>query len=95
MSTILKKSKNWEEKLQIFIAHVHSTQMEISENDQKNICTSIYNRLIAARNYDISSLTQIKSPITLIKPTTPSLVTIEDYGLSKVLFTFTINKLYF
>ncbi|XP_011503082.1 PREDICTED: fatty acid synthase-like [Ceratosolen solmsi marchali] len=82
MNVNLKKSKNWEEKLQVFTAHVHND--DISENDQKDICTSIYNRLVAARNYDISRLSRIKAPMILLKPSTPSLVTTENYGLSKV-----------
>ena len=59
--------------------------MTMSLENQKLVCTAIYQRLLALEDYDLDNLKPIRSPIILIKPTMPSVRNLpEDYGLSKV-----------
>lgn len=57
----------------------------MSTENQKLICSTIYNHIIAIQDYDISSLPRLKSRITLLKPTLTTMhFTEEDCGLQKV-----------
>lgn len=81
----LEKCSNWEDKLQLFKKLCPPEQLGLTEEFQRDICTAIYVRVAAIINYDVSKLVPIKSPITLLKPTAPTIrLDIEDYGLSKV-----------
>ncbi|XP_015113026.1 fatty acid synthase [Diachasma alloeum] len=81
----LKKCKSWEQKLDVFMARAPADTLGISAEQQRKICTCIYNRLLALDNYDISSLPCLRSPITLLKPTHETLKNLPaDYGLRKV-----------
>jgi len=52
---------------------------------EKAMCTTIYMHIRALQKYDLSSLEQIRSSITLLKPTLQLInITEEDYGLHKV-----------
>lgn len=85
----LQKCNTWNEKLDIFMQRIPSESLMISEEQQRNICSSVYNRLLAVENYDISSFSPLRSVIMLLKPSLRTLKTIsEDYGLGKV-----INKI--
>lgn len=67
--------------------HVPSTYTRFSIDNNKFLCTTIYERVIAVHKYDVTQLSKIKSPIILLKPTIPALPYFqEDYGLQKVLF---------
>jgi len=81
----LNKYNTWEEKLNIFHIHFPKDLNTMTIENQKRLCSIVYNHIIAIRNYDISSLPRLKSPITLFKPTFPiSSFTEEDYNLQKV-----------
>lgn len=57
----------------------------LSAENQKLLCTTIYDHIIAVHDYNVSSLPRIKSPIKLLKPTLAVTHFIEeDYGLYKV-----------
>lgn len=72
-----------------FVSHLASDKISPSVENQKAICTTLYNRILALQKYDALSLSQIRSPIILLKPTQSSVHTDkEDYGLSKVIFLF-------
>ena len=81
----IEKCKTWDEKLNALIARSNTTALEMTDDHKKAMCTAVYNRILAAQEYDISQLPRIKASITLLKPTQPSLRAIsEDYDLSKV-----------
>ncbi|XP_011313294.1 fatty acid synthase [Fopius arisanus] len=81
----LKKCKSWDEKLNVFMERTQTDTLEISVEQRRNICTCIYNRLLALDHYDISSDAPLKSPITLLKPTQEALKNLPvDYDLRKV-----------
>ncbi|XP_044017899.1 fatty acid synthase-like [Aphidius gifuensis] len=81
----LQKCITWEQKLNIFIERISSESIQITEEQQRNICFSVYNRLLAIENYDISIYPPLRSTIILLKPSMPTLKNIsQDYGLSKV-----------
>lgn len=64
-------------------------KLGMSEQSVKDFCTTIYMRVIAILEYDVSKLALLKTPITLLKPTAPIIrLDIEDYGLSEVCFFF-------
>ncbi|XP_011875304.1 PREDICTED: fatty acid synthase-like [Vollenhovia emeryi] len=81
----LAKCNTWDEKLEIAHTYFPKEVNALTLENQKLVCLTIYEHVIAVQNYDISSLPRLKSPITLLKPT---LVTIpfieEDYGLHKI-----------
>ncbi|XP_072750690.1 fatty acid synthase-like [Anoplolepis gracilipes] len=80
----LNKCTNWDEKLNTFIDHVPPTYKHMSNNN-KSVCTTIYERLIAVHKYDVTQLPKIESPIILIKPIIQALpFSQEDYGLHKI-----------
>lgn len=68
-----------------FIASIPPGTLAISADNQRNFCISVYNRLIALENYDISRMPPLRSPILLLKPSMPSVTNISnDYGLSAI-----------
>ncbi|XP_063988184.1 fatty acid synthase-like [Diachasmimorpha longicaudata] len=81
----LNKCKTWEQKLDLFMERVQADALGISIEQRKNICTCIYNRLLALANYDHSSLPPLRTPITLLKPMIETLKNLPpDYDLSKI-----------
>lgn len=49
----------------------------------RNICRAMYNRLIALQNYDEFKHPPLRSPIVLLKPSIPTIMTVSgDFGLS-------------
>lgn len=81
----LDKCNSWEEKLEAFHVHFPKELHTLSTENQKLICTTIYDHIIAVHDYSVSSLSRIKSPITLLKPTLAVTHFVEeDYGLYKV-----------
>lgn len=89
----LNKCTNWNEKLDVFISHIPSTYTLLSVDNNKSVCTTIYERLIAVHKYDITQLPKIESPIDLLKPTIQSLsFPQEDYGLHKVIVIINTRK---
>ncbi|XP_070161148.1 fatty acid synthase-like [Polyergus mexicanus] len=81
----LNKCTNWNEKLDVFITHVPSTYTKLSVDNNKSLCTTIYERLIAIHKYDVTQLPKIETPIILLKPMIQSLsFPEEDYGLHKI-----------
>ncbi|KMQ83820.1 fatty acid synthase [Lasius niger] len=81
----LNKCTNWNQKFDTFITHVPTTYTKLSVDNNKSVCTTIYERLIALQKYDVTQLPKIESPIILLKPTIQSLsFSQEDYGLHKI-----------
>ncbi|KMQ97230.1 fatty acid synthase [Lasius niger] len=81
----LNKCTTWEQKLDSFVSHLASDKISPSVENQKALCTTLYNRILALQKYDALSLSQIRSSIILLKPTQSSVHTDkEDYGLSKI-----------
>ncbi|GAB1862303.1 oleoyl-[acyl-carrier-protein] hydrolase [Camponotus japonicus] len=81
----LNKCTNWNEKLDTLSTHVPSTYTHLSVDNNKYLCTTIYERVIAVHKYDVTQLSKIKSPIILLKPTISVLPYFqEDYGLHKI-----------
>lgn len=63
--------------------------MNVAPEDQRNICTAVYNRLLALQAYNYATLAPIRSPIILLKPSQPTLREIsDDYGLRTVRILF-------
>lgn len=57
-----------------------------SAETQKKIISFIYNRLCVLDKYDPSSVPPLRTPITLLIPTTPAVILPNsDYGLQKVI----------
>ncbi|XP_011700359.1 PREDICTED: fatty acid synthase-like, partial [Wasmannia auropunctata] len=82
----LKECNTWEERYNIFAKQFLATNTLLSPANLKTLCTTIYRHLLAAHQYDPSTLLPIKSPITLLKPTKTLHIpmTEEDYGLQKI-----------
>ena len=81
----LNNCSTWEEKLEIFTIYFSKLYDELTVENQKLICTTIYDHIIAIQDYDISSLPRLKSPIILLKPSLTTItLTEENYGLHKV-----------
>lgn len=82
----LNKYNSWEEKLEFAVSYF-SEEMDdvLTIENQKHLCSTFYDHIIALQNYNITSLPRLKSSIILLKPTfTPFTFTEEDYGLRKV-----------
>ncbi|XP_018393255.1 PREDICTED: fatty acid synthase-like [Cyphomyrmex costatus] len=80
----LKKCETWNERYNIFAKQFLAMNTSLSPANLKTLCVTIYNNLVAIRQYD-PSLPPIKTPIMLLKPTHPNMIAIEeDYGLHKV-----------
>lgn len=81
----MNRFHTFEKKLEIVNISFPKESKILSIENQKLMCLTIYNHLIAIQGYNISSLPRLKSPITLLKPTLPLGTFIEeDYGLHKV-----------
>lgn len=81
----LNKCSTWDEKLELLTSHISEKIDTLSIENQKFLCTTIYDHVIAIQDYNISSLPRLKSSIILLKPTFTSVTFIEeDYGLHKV-----------
>ncbi|XP_070167745.1 fatty acid synthase-like [Polyergus mexicanus] len=81
----LNKCSIWEEKLELFTALFSEKINVLSVENQKFLCTTVYDHLLATQDYDISLLPPLKSSIILLKPTlTPITFPEQDYGLHKV-----------
>lgn len=82
----LNKCNTWEEKLKVtqnYFPKLNAPQL--TAENQKLLCSTIYNHVIAIQDYDVSSLPPLKSSIILLKPTVMIVhCTEEDYGLQKV-----------
>lgn len=85
LSLELDKYNTWEEKLEIFHTYFPKELNVLTKENQKLICTTIYDHIIAVYDYNVSSLPYLKSSITLLKPTIAiTHFAEEDYGLHKV-----------
>lgn len=81
----LQKCKSLDEKLDAFVQRIPDEFLNVSRDEHRNICASIYNRLIAMQNYETSNLAPLRSSIILLKPSMPTLKYIsEDYGLGLI-----------
>jgi len=83
----LKKCTNWDEKLDSFIGHMPSSELNkrLSIDIKKALCSTIYKHVLAVHEYDVSQKSKIASPVILFKPTVQSVIFAEeDYGLHKV-----------
>ncbi|XP_036142716.1 fatty acid synthase-like [Monomorium pharaonis] len=82
----LKKCNTWEERYNIFSKQFLAMNKLLSPTNLKTLCTTVYTHLSNIPNYDLSTLSPIKSPITLLKCTNslhiPEIE--EDFGLQKV-----------
>ncbi|XP_025263525.1 uncharacterized protein LOC112637637 [Camponotus floridanus] len=81
----LNKCNTWEEKLELVSVRFLKDITKLTIENQKLLCSTIYDHIIAIQDYNIASLPRLKSSITLLKPTlAPITVTEEDYGLHKI-----------
>ncbi|XP_029167464.1 fatty acid synthase-like [Nylanderia fulva] len=73
----------WEQKLDSFVSQLASDKISIE--NQRALCTTLYNRILALEKYDALALPQIRSPIILLKSSQSSVqMDKDDYGLSKI-----------
>lgn len=83
---VLSKHDTWEKKLDAFIECVPNEILHMAPAENYKIYfTSIYKHLVALREYDVTSLPPLKSPVLLLKSTFRSIFSTEDYDLSKVI----------
>ncbi|XP_070515445.1 fatty acid synthase-like isoform X3 [Cardiocondyla obscurior] len=83
--TQLNNCITFEEKFKLFNSYFSTELKVLSIENQKFVYFTIYNYIISMKNYDVSSLPRLKSPITLLKPTFPIIsFPEEDYGLHKI-----------
>ncbi|KAL0130506.1 hypothetical protein PUN28_002261 [Cardiocondyla obscurior] len=82
----LKKCQTWEEKYNIFAKQFLATNKSLSALNLKKLCITIYKYLSAVQQYNPSTLSSIKSSITLLRSTQLLQIPMmeEDYGLQKV-----------
>ncbi|XP_070148748.1 fatty acid synthase-like [Polyergus mexicanus] len=81
----LNKCNSWEEKLEFLTAYFSEEINVLTIENQKLLCSTFYDHIIAIQNYNITSLPRLKSSIILLKPTlTPVTFAEEDYGLHKI-----------
>ncbi|XP_072763175.1 fatty acid synthase-like [Anoplolepis gracilipes] len=83
----MNNCSTWEKKLELFFAHFSKevNLLELTIENQKLLCTTLYDHVKAIQNYNITSLPRLKSSIILLKPTLMSITfTEEDYGLHKI-----------
>ncbi|XP_029159596.1 fatty acid synthase-like [Nylanderia fulva] len=80
----LNKCNSWEEKLEVF-SHFSKDITALTVENRNILCSTIYNHIVAVKDYNTSSLPRLKSSIILLKPThTPFTFFEEDYGLHKI-----------
>ncbi|XP_036143420.1 fatty acid synthase-like, partial [Monomorium pharaonis] len=84
--TELEKCDTWEERYNIFSKQFLAMNKLLSPTNLKTLCTTVYTHFSIIPHYDLSTLSPIKSPITLLKCTNPlhTFMIEEDYGLKKV-----------
>nr|XP_012219068.1 PREDICTED: LOW QUALITY PROTEIN: fatty acid synthase-like [Linepithema humile] len=81
----LRKCETWEERFEIFAKHFSKVIHFLLRPNLQTLYTTVYKNILAIRQYDSSTLPRIKSPITLLKPTSSYASELEeDYGLYKV-----------
>nr|XP_033197779.1 fatty acid synthase-like [Bombus vancouverensis nearcticus] len=82
----LKNCSNWNEKLDLVTKYTTDEIHKVySAETQKKIISFIYNRLCVLDKYDPSSVPPLRTPITLLVPTTPAVILPNsDYGLQKL-----------
>ncbi|KAL6424567.1 hypothetical protein ACFW04_009934 [Cataglyphis niger] len=82
----LNKYNSWEEKLEFAVSYFSEEKDGVlSIENQKHLCLTFYDHIIALQNYNITSLPRLKSSIILLKPTFTSFTFVEeDYGLRKI-----------
>jgi len=81
----LKKCDIWEERYNIFAKQFLVINTSLSPVNLKTLCTTVYKHSSAIVQYDLSTMSPIKSPIILLKATCPLYPMIEeDYDLHKV-----------
>lgn len=70
-----------------------SNKVSMSIENQRAMCTAMYQRILIARDYDTTKIEPVNSPITLLKA---SMETVkfneEDYGLKKVIYPENIGN---
>lgn len=85
LSAAIEKCSNLNEKIEAFVKYCPASKMNMTVDDQRAVLLAVYKRVQALYSYDVSQFRPLKTPITLLKPTVPSLkASNEDYGLSKV-----------
>ncbi|XP_014204160.1 fatty acid synthase-like [Copidosoma floridanum] len=85
LKTALEKCQKWEEKVEALVQIYPPSRLNMSDENFRNLCKSLYNRIIALQTYSTSNMSPIRAPITLLKPTIPSIqYDADDYGLSQV-----------
>lgn len=89
MAPEIQKFKTWEEKLNRFIEFIPKEgvpkEFALTTENQKAMCTVMYQRIQAVQNYDMSNVKPINSPITLLKASAQSVKSIsDDFGLQQV-----------
>ncbi|KZC12654.1 Fatty acid synthase [Dufourea novaeangliae] len=84
----LNKCTNWEEKLETLVEYTPPEIHKLYSPDaQKAIATFIYKRVQTLDKYDYNSLPPLRTPITLLKPTSSSVqMPDEDRGLKKLTY---------
>ncbi|XP_011503081.1 PREDICTED: fatty acid synthase [Ceratosolen solmsi marchali] len=82
----MSNNTTWEEKLRTFTTCIRNSSVWESMNeDQLKIIPEVRKRIVALTKYDTTDLKPIKSPITLLKPTMPTMLFApEDYKLGKL-----------
>ncbi|XP_025264489.1 fatty acid synthase-like [Camponotus floridanus] len=81
----LNKCNTWKEKLELLTARFSKAINVLTVENQKFLCSTLYDHIIAIQDYHITSLPRLKSSIILLKPTLmPITFTEEDYGLHKI-----------
>ena len=72
--------------MQAFLSRVPKiSNLKITKKNQATLCTAVYKRLQAVENYDTTQMEPIATPITLFKPTQPTIRSLpEDYLLGQV-----------
>ena len=80
---LIKECQSWDEKIDKVLEKTKDHKL-YSQKYLRNIIKALYNRLKVVLQYDLDTIVQIKSPITLIRPTEVSIVDIEeDYSINK------------
>ncbi|XP_076382068.1 fatty acid synthase [Megalopta genalis] len=84
----LNKCTTWEEKLEKLTVYTPPDVAKVyTPEAQKSIATFIYKRLQVLDEYDCNSMTPLRTPIMLLKPTLPAMqMPDEAYGLRKLTY---------
>ncbi|XP_020286674.1 fatty acid synthase-like isoform X2 [Pseudomyrmex gracilis] len=88
----LQKCKNNEERFDIFAKYFLAHTSMLSLANLRTLYTTVYKHTLILQKYDTSAIPRIKLPVTLLKPTNPSVLEAdEDYGLHKITSNVTIQ----